>query len=200
MRDMNAAGWGMAAAAVLITWSGALAGCSGPVVTPGYVNLGSSEFASAVMDKGPLLVRVYGTPYASEPGALSRLIEQEMARALPWIGTARFTTNAEKAVGGPWYVSLIFNQGYVGASQCRDQSGAGGTPSPNGDVMVSAAFCDGVDLISTTSGSLARSTGPDDPAFAALIRLTTQALLPGRSSQPSGFGLQIGGGGIGVGF
>lgn len=188
------------AAALLILLSAALHGCGGPVVTPGYVNPASGEFASAVMDKGPMLVRVFGAPYAGEHAAVSGRIEQAMTRALPWIGTVRFTTNPESAVGGPWYVSLVFNGRYLGAAQCREQSFEGGSPAANGEVMVSAAFCDGTDLISTTSGSLAHSTGLDDPAFTALIQLTTQALFPSQSYRPNGLGLEIGGGGVGIGF
>jgi hypothetical protein len=173
--------------------------CGTARVSPGYVNSGSLSFAQAVMNKGPMLVRIYGSPYAVGETALERRIEDEMARGIPWLAGARFSTDPAEAVGGPFYVSLIFNTNYVGAGQCALTEPSGGSPSPDGAVQVSAAFCDGADQLGTVAGALPQSSGPDDPQFATLIQQTTQALFPTQSFPPRGIGVQIGGGGGGVG-
>lgn len=181
-----------------------LTACGATRVTPGYVNSGSWSFAQAVMNKGPMLVRIYGSPYAASEGVVERRIEDEMARGIPWLAGARFSADPARAVGGPFYVSLIFNTNYVGAGQCALTAPSGGPPSTDGAVQVSAAFCDGSDQLGTVAGSLAQSSGPDDPQFAALIQQATQALFPTESFPPRGIGIQIGGGGggagIGIGF
>ncbi|NJO56643.1 MAG: hypothetical protein HC834_10280 [Rhodospirillales bacterium] len=93
--------------AVLIM-AGWLTACDAPVVSPGYVNPGSWDFAKAVMAKGPMLVRVAGTPYPVSQQALAEVIEREMAKGIFWYANPRFSTDPAKAVGGPFYVSLIF--------------------------------------------------------------------------------------------
>lgn len=172
-----------------------LAGCDGPVVSPGYVNPASWEFAQAVMAKGPLLLRLGGTPYGIDPPALASIVEREMGQALFWYANPRFSADPATAVGGSFYVSLIFNRGYAGAGQCRLSSLPEGTPLPEGAVTVSAAFCDGPDLIAFTTGSLARSRGPSDPAFAALLQQVTLALFPNPALIPRNnrLGLRVSG-------
>ena len=161
-------------------------------VTPGYVNPASGEFARAVMIKGPLLVRIAGSPYAAPAQAVEWRIEQSMAQALSWYANPRFSTDPAKAVGGSFYVSLIFNTGYVGAGQCGLQTPEGGAPQPQGAVEISAAFCDGTDLLATAAGSLPRSAGMDDPAFALLLGDITRALFSFPELLPWSRGIRIG--------
>lgn len=171
-----------------------MAGCSnGSRVTPGYVNPGAWEFARGVMAKGPLLVRVSGTPYAAPRQVIDARIEHSMQQALTWYANPRFSTDPASAVGGSFFVSLIFNTGYVGASQCALQSNAGGAPQSQGAIQLSAAFCDGDELLATAAGSLPHSTGIDDPVFAFLLGEITRSLFatPPLHPWPRGIGIGL---------
>ena len=75
-----------------------------------------------------------------------------------------------------------------------------------GAVQVAASFCGSGSLISTTSGWIDSSTGPDDPAFAQLITQITTDLFPTTWQPQPGIGVGVGigsggwsGGGVGVG-
>lgn len=174
--------------------------CSGVSrVSPGYVNPASGQFAEAVMDKGPLLLRIAGTPYAGVENRLALQVEYEMAQALAWTANPRFSTDPAKAAGGSFFVSLVFNQGYMGTGQCAATPTAGGQPLPGGRVEVSAAFCDGTDQLGSVAGTLDESSGLDDPRFASLIHDVALTLFPSRRSSPLGLGIGVGGGSGGVG-
>jgi hypothetical protein len=178
----------VAAVAALL---GILAGCGVSRVTPGYVNPQSWTFVQGVMARGPMLARIDGQPFEVSPLVLQQTVIREMEAALAWYANPRFTANPQLAVAGGFSVSLVFNAGYLGAGQCAVQALADGKPLPGGEVEVSAAFCDGPELLSSVSGRLPQSTGANDPAFASLIRQVMQDLIPNPALFPRGSGMGI---------
>ena len=184
-----------------------ITGCTGATTSPGYRNPDSRGFAQDAMARGPLPVVVQGTPYAQAETRTTQVVLDNMRRALTWTATPQLIADPALRPTAPFYVVMTFNGGAPDANvQCTISPGGGG-PQEQGAVQLAASFCGGGSLISTTSGWIDRSTGPDDPSFARLITQATSDLFPSTwQPQPGvGFGVGIGsggwsGGGIGVGF
>lgn len=185
------------------------AGCSGATSSPGYRNPDSRGFAQDAMARGPLPVIVQGTPYAQAETRTTQVVLDNMRRAMSWTATPQLIADPALRPTAPFYVVMTFNSGAMDANvQCTIPP-AGGGPQEQGAVQVAASFCGSGSLISTTSGWIDQSTGPDDPGFGRLITQVTSDLFPSTwQPQPGvGFGVGIGsgggswsGGGIGVGF
>jgi hypothetical protein len=192
----RSAGAGLAAALAI---AGGVAACSGATTSPTYQSPDSRVFAQSAMASGPMLVRIQGSPYTAPEPRLADAVLTQMRSAMSWTGTPRLTTAAGEAPTSSLLVILTFNAGVVDANvQCSGGS-AGGPPQPDGAVRIAASFCGSGSLISNTSGRIERSTGPDDPAFAHLVRQVTNDLFPSSTQPPPGLGIQIGGGRVGVG-
>ena len=184
-----------------------LTGCTGATTSPGYRNPDSRGFAQDAMARGPLPVVIQGTPFAQAETRTTQVVLDNMRRALTWTATPQLIADPALRPTAPFYVVMTFNSGAPDANvQCTISPGGGG-PQEQGAVRLAASFCGSGSMISTTSGSIDQSAGPDDPGFARLITQATSDLFPAtRQSRPGvGFGVGIGsggwsGGGISVGF
>lgn len=189
------------AAALAIAGVVMLPGCEGPRTSATYQSPQSQGFAQDAMARGPLLVTIQGRPYAAEQASEQATLSA-MQSAMTWTATPRLTTDPAQAAVPSMRVVMTFNGGIVDANvQCLGGSEGGG-PQPEGAVQVTASFCGSGDLISNTSGRIVRSTGPEDPQFASLVRQVIYDLFPSPWQQPQpGIGIGIGGvgGSIGVG-
>lgn len=184
----------------------AIAGCGGPMSSPGYRNPNSRGFAQDVMARGPLPVVVQGTPYAQGEARTTPVVLDNMRRAMFWTARPQLIADPALQPTAPFYVVMTFNAGAMDPNvQCTIPP-AGGGPQPGGAVQVAASFCGSGSLISSTSGWIDGSTGLDDPAFGRLVTQVTTDLFPTTwQPQPGiGFGVGVGsggwsGGGVGVG-
>lgn len=193
--------YGVLAAAI------AVAGCSGPTSSPGYRNPNARGFAQDAMARGPLPVVVQGAPYAQAEAKTTQVVLDNMRRAMSWTATPQLIADPSLEATTPLYVVMTFNSGAIGGNvQCTIPP-AGGGPQPGGAVQVAASFCGSGDLISSTSGWIDGSAGPDDPAFGRLITQVTSDLFPTSWQPRPGIGVGVGvgsggwsGGGVGVGL
>jgi hypothetical protein len=176
------------------------AGCSGTALTsPTRQSLESREFGHSAMARGPMLVVVQGNPYPIANEELEARVLDEMRQAMTWTATPGLTADPAAAPTPSLRVVMTFNAGIIDANvQCLGGSQGGG-PLEDGAVQVTASFCGSSDMISNTSGSIGKSPGINDPAFASLISQVTNDLFPYRGLAP-GLGIGVGGGfGVGSG-
>jgi len=201
-----------AVAAVLVAL--AVAGCTDGPRTG--VTSKAPDTRQFVTTSFPLWVEVQGAPYGAKAEGVDETISQAMKQAYTWNSAAEFTTDPDKARGKSPKVVMTFNgaAGTGSREQCEDRSEGGG-PLPEGRVEVVASLCSLGDSLANVRGSIARSEGPADPNFAALIRQVTRDMfstdfdrdrrgmrIGGSSGGGVGVGVGIGGGaevGIGVG-
>jgi len=134
------------------------------------------SFARGAMNSGPLPVVIRGNPY-DDATVLNTAVVDAMTQAITWSADPRFTADAGSGSGSSFRVVFTLNGGALGGrDQCQGKSGGGG-PLPEGQVRVTATFCDGEDVLSNVRGKIARTDGVDDPRFSRLVRQVTRDMF-----------------------
>lgn len=160
-----------------------LAACAQDVVGPSYVGNYDPGELRYVAGKGSLHTQVVGNPFATPPEEVERAVTAAMygAHAGPRV---RFSPEADPRNPSPYRVVMVLNPapGVAEGSVCT--SAASADAAVGEPLRVVAAFCAGSDRETSVSGRVDGATGPDDPAFGALIRQMTAQLFPPRNPQP----------------
>ena len=135
------------------------------------------SFARGAMNSGPLPVVIRGIPY-DNAATLNTAVIDAMTQAITWSADPRFeAADAGSGSGSSFRVVFTLNGGALGGrDQCQGKSGGGG-PLPEGQVRVTATFCDGEDVLSNVRGKITRTDGVDDPRFSRLVRQVTRDMF-----------------------
>lgn len=157
-----------------------LSACAGsPVIAPREVTSSyqPSELAASA-GKAPIGVSVRGRPFG--------LTDQAAASAIaPLLPTSGPTAGKFAAAAGPTdrpTHHLVFNFAApideAAEETCRGGRAGGGTAAPGDRILVQAALCLGVSPMSWAVGRVDQASGPDSPAFKALIDRMGSLLMP----------------------
>lgn len=161
----------------------ALTACADGVVGPSYTGTYDPGELRYVASKGALHTDVVGNPFGAASSAVGRAVTAAMdgANSGPPV---RFTTERDPRNPSPYRVVMVLNPapGVAEGSVCTAADAQDGETA--GTLRVIAAFCSGSDRETSVSGHLDGVAGPDDPAFAGLIRQMTAQLFPPRNPQP----------------
>lgn len=173
---------------------GLLAGCSGPggaavqgswITYDQQVSPYAPSFVQTAAESGEFYVEILGQPFAAQ------MSDQAIAQriVLPqWIGQTTATSNPSDKVNTNFRAILVFSPVFRGPliDDACSHSGRIGTADPvPGTVRVAAGFCIGKRLGSALVAEQAGIAGPQDPAFAALLRQVMLVLLPDRDPNRS---------------
>lgn len=154
-----------------------LAGCQGaPVVRPATYESYTPQYAAAMHQ-----LELIGT--AAGPDGTARLAATAAEGiAQGSMAGPQFTLYPRKPEE-PQYSNrvVVVIGGANGATLCAAPPQQGGELKAPGPLHVAAAACTGASRLSSTSGSLANVTGPDDPAVAHLFRQIGAELFPLRN-------------------
>lgn len=162
-----------------------LAGCNGAVVNTPFTGTYDGGQLSYVAAKGDLRTDVVGNPFGVPQETVDRAVTAAMFRAHPG-PPIRFSTEANADNPSPYRVVVVLNPApqVAEGTVCATANAA---ERPSGDTLrVVAAFCAGAQRETSVSGWLDNASGPNDPAFVALIRQMTGQLFPPRNTDPNG--------------
>lgn len=135
------------------------------------------SFARGAMNSGPLPVVIRGNPYDDDAAALDETVIDAMTQAVTWSADPRFMADANAGADSSLRVVFTLNGGGLGGrDQCLGKS-AGGGPLADGQVRITATFCDGEEVMANVRGHMARTDGVDDPRFSRLIRQVTRDMF-----------------------
>lgn len=156
-----------------------LAGCAGqPIVHSAYL---ADDYEKEVLNyaakQGGMLTEITGNPFAADSAALSREVTVAFEEAHFGVDLP-FFTEAPEDYRSPYKVVVLFNPAPgVGAPAVCAGSDRPVLP-PEGRIKVLAVFCSAEQRVNSAYGSLAGATGPDDPAFGALMRQISLSIFP----------------------
>lgn len=162
-----------------------LASCSGPIVRPVYVrNLGSLydpiTSLSYAASRGGMLTEVHGNPFVNvaqedvDRAVTETLESSHFGPDLP------FFTTPPDGYESAYRVVVLFSPapGAAASKLCSDPDQP--TAQRPGFVDVMVAYCSTDTRLTSTQGSVAGATGPDDPAFRDLMQQIGLVLFPPR--------------------
>lgn len=170
----------------------ACAGGDGVVVTRSTPTTGDALAISsfrAASAKGPVLVRVYGSPVAAPAEAVAPTIAARLPTP-PGRAPTRYTTDASEAGNPSTRVVLLFGvpQAVDGAVACRmeDADLPAAAANPAGHTTLQAALCNGTNPTRAARLRAPLLTGLDDPALDALLWRAMHDLVPWRDREDDG--------------
>ena len=166
----------------------ALAGCSG-VATQSYEYKadvpGSEQYAAAL---GSTPVAVYNSPYAAAD------VVAAMQGRNPG---PKLTFVAAQESSSAYRIIVVFGESTQAPSTYCEATAVAASPSPNGRLAVTAAFCSGKSIISDAVARTSAIASTQDPHFADLMAQLLSALLP-QTAIPGVNDGQTSGGGAGM--
>lgn len=160
----------------------ATAGCaSGSVrlthqdINPMY---GAGQFAYAGAGRD-LRVDVVGNPFGGDAASFGRAVTNAM-QGQHFGPATNFTTSPGGDARDAYRVVMLFDPpASFNPMQLCDESPSALPTQPRQDgISAFAAFCRGSKALSSVKGDVAAASGPDDPAFRALVGRVTHALFP----------------------
>lgn len=139
---------------------------------------GAGQFAYAGAGRD-LRVDVAGNPFGGEAGALGRAVTDAM-QGQHFGPATHFTTAPGADARSAYRVVMLFGPppSFNPMQLCDDPPSALPTQRSQDGVAVFAAFCRGSKALSSVKGRIEGASGPDDPAFRALVGRVTHALFP----------------------
>ena len=168
---------GLIAAAAL-----AIAGCAQGVIVYAPVNqqlYADGDFESATLS-GELRTEVYGSLFGQ--GGSGGPVAAATTRAMKGANRGKevvFTPSPKGNGSGGYHVVMLFNPQRAVAPEeiCAGADRLAAKPR-RGSVYLLSGFCLHDTLLSTAGGRISGLSGPDDPAFRALVRQVTLSLFP----------------------
>ncbi len=165
-----------------------VAGCGGVIVQdwpgprPGYFK-GDLDYATR---HGAIVTVIWGNPFGGAKPDFDARVRRYM-RGWNRGRDADFVAQAGPRTDPLYKVVVAFNLA-PGISTYKLCEGPKNVPSRarTGKLSMEIGFCMGDDLKSDTDGYVFGVTGIDDPRFAELVRLTTQAMTPEESYDDEG--------------
>jgi hypothetical protein len=136
----------------------------------------------------PVLVSVFGNPFAMDQARLNALVSSELAAGVTGM-SAQFTTSPERAAAPDPRVIVVLNPLRDPAPEalCVAPEGIATGPATQ-EVRIVAAFCQGDQVLGVTRTEDAVS-GPTDQRFRRLLWRTARTLFPDDYEQTYGFGI-----------
>ena len=162
-----------------------LAGCAGTVATQSYRYQqdvpGHEQYAASL---GPTTVTVYNSPYPTED------VIAAMQGHTPGVNL----TFTSKANGSETYrVVLVFGESHAAPSTYCEAQSVAASPSPNGRLTITAAFCSRQLILSDAVARTTAIASAHDPEFERTMTDLLSALMPRNATPGMGDG-QMGGG------
>lgn len=134
-------------------------------------NNGLMSYVRYASAGGPMLVQVYGNPFAADPQRLDAVAAKELGAGLAQLGGVRLTTDAKAAPRPEYRVVML-----LGADKAQDANAlcaskdavtADAAMRPSRMITV---FCRKDELLSEVTGSIQPPAAPEDAGFRAWVR------------------------------
>lgn len=136
----------------------------------------------------PVLVTVFGNPFAMDQARLNALVSTELADGVTGM-SAQFTTSPERAAAPDPRVVAVLNPLRDPAPETLCAAPAGIATGPAAQqVRIVAAFCQGDQVLGVTRTEDAVAS-PTDQRFRRLLWRTARTLFPDDYEQTYGFGI-----------
>lgn len=129
------------------------------------------NYVQSVSAGGPMLVQVYGNPYAGGKDALDAIVAQELENSMtPRLRGFHTTTDPQLAFRPEFRMILV-----LGAEKAQSGNALCEGIAPKLDltadpVRMVAAFCFKSELLSQVNGSIGASNAPDGATFRQWVR------------------------------
>jgi len=147
--------------------------------TSSSYNAGEFGYAAGERD---LRVVIVGNPFGGDQAAFEQVVTDAM-QGLNQGQKTNFTTTPGSSAREIYRVVMVFNPlgNLVGDKVCQGDPLS--LPTADGEgtaVTLVAVFCRSDQSFTQVRGDIDAAAGPDDPVFTALVRQSTQALLPSK--------------------
>lgn len=141
-------------------------------------NYSPGEFAYAGAGRDMRVV-VVGNPFGGDGAGFEKAVTDAM-QGRHWGQRTNFTTTPGPNARDRYRVVLLFNppRSLNGSRLCHDAPATLPTESASEGITLFAAFCRGKRSRTEIKGYISGASGPDDPAFRALLGQVTNGLFP----------------------
>ncbi len=162
------------------TLAACASGVQPAIVTASY----DTSILQYIDSRGGLPTDVTGNPFSAPDEQVHTVVRETMARS--HFGP-KFPFLAEKpqGFGSAYRMVVVLNPapGTAYHKVCTGPATAQTDKPAGGEVRVAAALCAKDRMITSTEGRVAGASGPDDPAFIAVIAQISHALFPLRDEK-----------------
>jgi hypothetical protein len=166
-----------------------LLGCAGTYVRPAYVRnpgalIDPIRSLSYAAGQGGMLTEIHGNPFNAPEEELNRAVTETLESSHFGPDLPFFTTPPD-GYSSAYRVVVLFSPGPGAAASklCEDSNQP--TAERTGFVDVMVAYCSNDTRLTSTQGSVAGATGPNDPAFRDLMSQIGLELFPPRIPDPN---------------
>lgn len=158
--------------------------CDGPSTMTMQVHpSGSWDFMVYAAKDGPVLAEVRNNPFALPDQVVEEVVLGVMGSAITDYKTLAFTTDPRRAAHPEFRVVVLFNASSSADAKALCGGKTPGTTPPGGDdLLILAAFCSGVEVLSEVRGRVGKTDTPDDKRFRRLLFQVARSLFVTRST------------------